>query len=83
MAMGCYRHVSRRYNRDWFGVVATTPRITQGRGDEEMTYRRTFREWATDAAKAARQYGDVAIALAMMAGAAFAGTMAAHWVFGP
>ena len=48
-----------------------------------MTYRRTFREWATDAAKAARQYGEVAIALGMMAGAAFAGTMAAHWVFGP
>ena len=48
-----------------------------------MTYRRTFREWATDAAKAARQYADVAIALGMMAGAAFAGTTAAHWVFGP
>lgn len=37
--------------------------------------RRTFRDW--------RKYADVAIALAMMAGAAFAGTMAAHWVFGP
>ena len=48
-----------------------------------MTYRRTFREWATDAAKAARQYSEVAIALGMMAGAAFAGTMAAHWVFRP
>ena len=48
-----------------------------------MRYKRTFREWAADAAKAARQYADVAIALAMMAGAAFAGTMAAHWVFWP
>jgi hypothetical protein len=47
-----------------------------------MRHKRTIREWATDAAKAARQYADVAIALAMMAGAAFAGTMAAHWVFG-
>ena len=52
-----------------------------------MRHNRTFREWATDAAKAARkvarQYSDVIGALAMMAGAAFAGTMAAHWVFGP
>ena len=48
-----------------------------------MTYRRTIREWATDAAKSARQYGEVAIALAMMAGASFAGAAAAHWVFGP
>ena len=48
-----------------------------------MRHNRTFKEWATAAAKAARQYSEVAIALAMMAGAAFAGTMAAHWVFGP
>jgi hypothetical protein len=48
-----------------------------------MRHKRTFREWATDAAKAARQYSEVAIALAMIAGAAFAGTTAAHWVFGP
>jgi hypothetical protein len=48
MAMGCHRHVSWRYDWDWFGVVATAPRITQGRGDEEMTYRRTFREWAAE-----------------------------------
>jgi hypothetical protein len=48
-----------------------------------MTYRRTLREWATDAAKAARPYREAVIALAMMAGAAFAGTMAAHWVFRP
>jgi hypothetical protein len=48
-----------------------------------MTYRRTFREWVADTAKAARPYREAVIALAMMAGAAFAGTMAAHWVFGP
>ena len=48
-----------------------------------MTYRRTFREWLQDARDKARQYGEVAIALGMMAGAAFAGTTAAHWVFGP
>ena len=48
-----------------------------------MRYRRTIREWMLDARDKARQYGEVAIALAMMAGAAFAGTMAAHWVFGP
>ena len=48
-----------------------------------MTYRHTIREWATDAAKAARPSREAAIALAMMAGAAFAGTTAAHWVFGP
>ena len=81
--MVCLWHVSRRYDRDWFGVVATAPGITQGRGDKEMTYRRTFREWVTDTAKAARQYSEVAIALGMMAGAAFAGTMVAHWVFRP
>lgn len=81
--MGCHRHFSRRYCRDWFGVVANKPRITQGRGDEEMTYRRTFREWLDDARDKARQYGEVAIALAMMAVASFAGAGAAHWVFGP
>jgi hypothetical protein len=47
-----------------------------------MTYRRIIREWATDAAKAARQNGEVAIALAMMAGASFIGAGAARWVFG-
>ena len=41
-----------------------------------MTYRRTIRDKA-------RQYGEVAIALAMMAGASFAGASAALWVFGP
>lgn len=40
-----------------------------------MTYHRTFREW--------RKYAEVAIALAMMAAASFAGASAAHWVFGP
>lgn len=65
-------------------MVANEPGITQtGKGEQEMTYRRTFREWASDAAKAARKYADVAIALGMIAVAAFAGTMAAHLVFGP
>ena len=41
-----------------------------------MTYRRTIRDKA-------RQYGEVAIALAMMAAASFIGAGAAHWVFGP
>ena len=40
-----------------------------------MTYRRTIRDKA-------RQYGEVAIALAMMAAASFAGASAALWVFG-
>ena len=48
-----------------------------------MRHNRTFRQWADDARDKARQYGEVAIALAMMAGAAFAGTTAAHWVFAP
>lgn len=48
-----------------------------------MTYRRTFREWLDDARDKTRQYGEVAIALAMMAVASFAGAGAAHWVFGP
>jgi hypothetical protein len=48
-----------------------------------MRHKRTIREWAADAAKAARKYADVAIALAMMAGASFAGAAAARWVFGP
>ena len=48
-----------------------------------MTYRRTFREWATDVAKAARQYAEAAIALGMIASASFIGAGAAHWVFGP
>ncbi len=48
-----------------------------------MRHRRTIREWATDAAKAARPYREAAIALAMMAAASFAGAGAAHWVFGP
>ena len=48
-----------------------------------MRHKRTFREWATDAAKAARQYGEVAIALGMIAGASFIGSAAARWVFGP
>ena len=47
-----------------------------------MTRRRTFREWLDDARDKARQYGEVAIALAMMAGASFAGAAAALWVFG-
>jgi hypothetical protein len=41
-----------------------------------MTYRRTIRDKV-------RPYGEAAIALAMMAGASFAGAAAAHWVFGP
>ena len=41
-----------------------------------MTYHRTIRDKA-------RQYREAAIALAMMAGASFAGASAAHWVFGP
>jgi len=36
---------------------------------------RTFRDW--------RKYAEVAIALAMIAGASFAGAVAARWVFGP
>ena len=48
-----------------------------------MRHRRTIREWLDDARDKARQYGEVAIALAMMAGASFAGASAAHWVFGP
>jgi hypothetical protein len=48
-----------------------------------MRYRRTIREWMLDARDKARQYGEVAIALAMMAGASFIGAGAAHWVFGP
>lgn len=48
-----------------------------------MRYRRTIKEWMLDARDAARQYGEVAIALAMMAAASFAGASAAHWVFGP
>ena len=40
-----------------------------------MTCRRTFRDKA-------RQYGEAAIALAMMTGASFAGASAALWVFG-
>ena len=37
--------------------------------------RNTIRDW--------RKYAEVAIALAMIAGASFAGTFAAQWVFGP
>ena len=37
--------------------------------------RNTFRDW--------RKYAEVAIALAMIAGASFVGSFAAHWVFGP
>ena len=48
-----------------------------------MRHNRTFREWILDARDKARQYSEAAIALGMMAGSAFAGTMAAHWVFGP
>ena len=51
-----------------------------------MTYRRTFREWAADAAKAvkgAAHWTEVTLALAMMAAASFIGASAAHWVFGP
>ena len=40
-----------------------------------MTYRRTIRDKV-------RQYGEAAIALAMMVGASFAGAAAAFWVFG-
>jgi uncharacterized protein YegJ (DUF2314 family) len=84
MAMVCHRHVYWCCNRDWFGVVANEPRITQNRkGEWAMTYRRTIREWMLDARDKARQYGEVAIALAMMAGASFIGAAAAHWVFGP
>jgi hypothetical protein len=74
--MVCYRRVCRRYDRDWFGVVATAPGITQRTGDEEMTHRRTIRDKV-------RPYCEAAIALAMMAAASFAGAGAAHWVFGP
>ena len=81
--MVCHRHVSRRYCRDWFGGVANKTGITQtGKGEQEMTYRRTLREWASDAAKAARQYGEVAIALGMFTFASFIGSAAARWVFG-
>ena len=48
-----------------------------------MTYRRTIREWLQDARDKARQYGEVAIALAMFAFASFIGSAAARWVFGP
>ncbi|MFN8992985.1 MAG: hypothetical protein ACK5X3_04875 [Pseudomonadota bacterium] len=48
-----------------------------------MRHNRTFREWLQDARDKARQYGEVAIALAMMAVASFAGAAAARWVFGP
>ncbi len=48
-----------------------------------MRCRRTIREWMLDARDKARQYGEVAIALAMMAGASFIGAGAAFWVFGP
>ena len=51
-----------------------------------MTYRRTFREWAADAAKAvkgAAHWTEVTLALAMMAVASFIGSAAALWVFGP
>jgi hypothetical protein len=48
-----------------------------------MRYKRTIREWMLDARDKARQYGEAAIALAMMAGASFAGAAAARWVFGP
>ena len=48
-----------------------------------MRHNLTFKEWAARARDKARQYGEVAIALAMMAGASFAGASAAHWVFGP
>ena len=75
--MVCYRHIARRYGRDWFSGVANKPGITQtGKGEQKMTYRRTIREKA-------RQYGEAAIALAMMAAASFAGAGAARWVFGP
>ena len=48
-----------------------------------MRHKRTFREWATDAAKAARQYSEAVIALGMFAFASFIGSAAARWVFGP
>ena len=48
-----------------------------------MRHNSTIREWMLDARDKARQYGEVAIALAMMAGASFIGAAAAHWVFGP
>ena len=48
-----------------------------------MKHNRTIREWLDDARDKARQYGEAAIALAMMAAASFAGAGAARWVFGP
>lgn len=48
-----------------------------------MRHNRTIKEWMLDARDKARQYGEVAIALAMMAGASFIGAAAARWVFGP
>jgi hypothetical protein len=48
-----------------------------------MRHNRTFREWLQDARDKVRPYCEAAIALAMMAGASFAGAGAAHWVFGP
>lgn len=47
-----------------------------------MRYRRTIKEWMINARDAARQYGEVAIALLMMAGASFIGAGAAVLVFG-
>lgn len=48
-----------------------------------MRHNRTMKQWIRDARDKARQYGEVAIALAMMAGASFIGAGAAFWVFGP
>ena len=48
-----------------------------------MKHNRTFREWMKDARDKARQYGEVAIALAIITAASFAGASAALWVFGP
>ena len=47
-----------------------------------MRHKRTFREWMLDARDNARQYSEVAIALAMFTFASFIGSAAARWVFG-
>ena len=48
-----------------------------------MRHKRTIREWVADARDKARQYSEMAIALAMFTFASFIGAAAARWVFGP
>ena len=71
----CHPHIAWLYCRDWFGVVANKPGITQTKEGEQEMNRNTFRDW--------RKYAEVAIAMGMIAGASFIGAGAAHWVFGP